>query len=64
MLTITIKSIKRIDYFIDYFNSLEIAIKMVFNKHICLLIYVNQNNGEKMNCLKRKFNVKNINIKN
>ena len=35
---------------------------MVFNKQICILIYVNQNNGEKMNCLKRNLNIKNINI--
>ena len=25
------------------------AIQMVFNKQICMLIYGNQNNGEKMN---------------
>ena len=36
---------------------------MVFNKQICMLIYVNQNNGEKMNCLKRNVNTKNINVK-
>ena len=36
---------------------------MVFNKQICMLIYVNQNNGEKMNCLKRNLNLENINIK-
>ena len=35
---------------------------MVFNKQICMLIYVNQNNGEKMNCLKRNLNNKHINI--
>ena len=35
---------------------------MVFNKQICMLIYVNQNNGEKINCLKRNFSIKNINI--
>ena len=27
-----------------------------------MLIYVNQNNGEKMNCLKRNLNNKHINI--
>ena len=41
----------------------QIAIQMVFNKQICMLIYVNQNNSEKMNRLKRNFNIKNINIK-
>ena len=35
---------------------------MVFNKQICMLIYINQSNGEKMNCLKRNLNIKNINI--
>ena len=35
---------------------------MVFNKQICIIIYVNQNNGEKMNFLKRNLNIKNINI--
>ena len=35
---------------------------MVFNKQICMLIYVNQNNGEKMNCLKRNLNNKHINM--
>ena len=35
---------------------------MVFNKEICMLIYVNQNNGEKMSCLKTNLNIKNINI--
>ena len=41
---------------------IRIAIQMVFNKQICMLIYVNQNNVEKMNCLKRNFNIKNIHI--
>ena len=41
---------------------IQIAIQMVFNKQICMLIYVNQNNGGKMNCVKRNFNIKNINI--
>ena len=36
---------------------------MVFKKQICVLIYVNQNNGGKMNCLKRNLNIKNTNIK-
>ena len=44
-------------------NYVQIAIQMVFNKQICMLIYVNQNNSEKMNRLKRNFNIKNINIK-
>ena len=26
---------------------MQIAIQMVFNKQICMLIYANQNNGEK-----------------
>ena len=41
---------------------IQIAIQMVFNKQICMLIYVNQNNGEKMNCLKRNLNITNIKI--
>ena len=40
----------------------QIAIQMVFDKQICMLIYVNQNNGEKINYLKRNLNIKNINI--
>ena len=32
---------------------------MVFQQ---MLIYVNQTNGKKMNCLKRSINIKNINI--
>ena len=35
---------------------------MVFNKQICMLICVNQNNGEKINCLKTNLNIKNVNI--
>ena len=35
---------------------------MVFNKQICMLIYVNQNNGAKINCLKTNLNINNINI--
>ena len=35
---------------------------MVFNKEICMLIYVNQSNREKMSCLKTNLNIKNINI--
>ena len=35
---------------------------MVFNKQICMLIYVNLNNGGKMNCLKKNLNIKNVNI--
>ena len=41
---------------------IQIAIQMVFDKQICMLIYVNQNNGEKINYLKRNLNIKNINI--
>ena len=41
---------------------IQIAIQMVFNKQICMLIYVNQDNGGKMNCLKRNLNNKHINI--
>ena len=35
---------------------------MLFNKQISMLIYVNQNNGKKINCLKTNLNIKNINI--
>ena len=35
---------------------------MVLNKQLCVLIYVNQNNGEKINCLKTNLNIKNIKI--
>ena len=31
---------------------MQIAILIVFNKQICMLIYINQNSGEKVNCLK------------
>ena len=41
---------------------IQIAKQMVFNKQICMLIYVNQNNGERINCLKTNLNIKNINI--
>ena len=34
-------------------NYIQRAMQIVFNKQICMLIYVNQNNGEKKNCLKR-----------
>ena len=40
---------------------IQIAIQMIFNKEICMLIYFNQTNGGKMNCLKRNLNIKNIN---
>ena len=43
-------------------HHLPIAIQMVSNKQICMLIYVNQTNGEKINCLERNLNFKNINI--
>ena len=43
-------------------HCIQIAIQMVFNKQICMLIYINQSNGEKMNCSKRNLNIKNINI--
>ena len=59
MLTFTIKSIKIVIYATHY---IQIAIQMVFNKEICMLIYVNQNNGEKMSCLKTNLNIKNINM--
>ena len=36
---------------------------MVFDKQICILIYVNRNNGEKINCLKTNLNIKNVNKK-
>ena len=42
---------------------IQIAIQMVFNKQICMLIYLNQNNGEKISYLKTNLNIKNINIK-
>ena len=41
---------------------IQIAIQIVFNKEICMLIYVNQDNGEKVNCLKTNENIKNISI--
>ena len=41
---------------------MQIAIQIVFNKQICMLIYVNQNNREKMKFLKTNLNIKNINI--
>ena len=44
MLAFTIKSIKTVIYTFHY---IQIAIQMVFNKQICMLIYVNQNNREK-----------------
>ena len=44
MLTFTIKSIKTVIYTTHY---IQTAIQMVFNKQICMLIYVNQNNGGK-----------------
>ena len=45
MLTFKIKSIKHSDlYHSPYTNSYT---QMVFNKQICMLIYVNQTNGEK-----------------
>ena len=43
-------------------HHLPIAIQMVSNKQICMLIYVNKTNGEKINCLERNLNFKNINI--
>ena len=59
ILTFTIKSIKTVIYTT---HIIQIAIQMVFNKQICMLIYVNQNNGEKLNCLKTNLNIENINI--
>ena len=45
MLTFTIKSIKHSDLYNSlYANSYT---QMVFNKQICMLIYVSQTNGEK-----------------
>ena len=41
---------------------MQIAIQIAFNKQICMLIYVNQNNREKMKFLKTNLNIKNINI--
>ena len=41
---------------------MQIAIQMVFNKQICILIYVEPNYGEKMNCLKTNFDIKNLNV--
>ena len=35
---------------------------MAFNEQIYVLIYVNQNDGGEMNCLKRNLNIKNIHI--
>ena len=35
---------------------------MVFHKQICMLIYINKNNGEKINFLKTNLNNKNINV--
>ena len=36
---------------------IQIAIQMVFNIQICMLIYVNQNKEEKINCLKRNLHI-------
>ena len=44
MLAFTIKSIKTVIYTFHY---IQLAIQMVFNKQICMLVYVNQNNREK-----------------
>ena len=41
---------------------IQIAIQILFNKQISMLIYVNQNNGKKINCSKINLNIKNINI--
>ena len=33
---------------------IQAAVQMVFNKEMCMLIYINQNNGAKINCYKNK----------